>query len=90
MKTELVVNTYDASAIEVRYDLGPGQYMFAGWVPEGASLLSASARSFTLKRMLERCEAVGIMRYGPLATRQPEPHYRVKRGRGGRRKRRAR
>ena len=44
--------------LEVRYDLGPSQYMVAGWVPEGESL-----------------------------TRQPEPRYRVKRGRGGRRKR---
>lgn len=88
MITELAINTYDASAIEMRYDLGPGQYMFACWVPEGASLLSSSARSVTLKRMLERCEVIGIERYGPLAARRPDPRYRVKRGRGGRRKRR--
>lgn len=100
MKTT-IVPMGDGSAVEVRHDLKPGQTMFVGWVEqlkaEGWAIGSSSMDTWVGVELVQAPMEVVSGRgaaNGWMVFRAPQglrvARYRVKRGRGGRRKRRCR
>ena len=100
MKTTMVP-LGNGSEAEVRHDLKPGQFMFVGWAEqlkaEGWVIGSSSMDTWSGVELVQApAEAVAgrATVNGWMVFRAPQvlraDRYRVKRGRGGRRKRRHR
>lgn len=91
MKTT-IVPMGDGSAVEVRHDLKPGQTMFVGWAI-GSSSMDTWVGVELVQAPMEVVSGRGAAN-GWMVFRAPQglrvARYRVKRGRGGRRKRRCR